>query len=226
MNNLLPAICHPLLALLRDYRLNNLDHIYQYETMSIQQSLENDKALLYDKHVSRLENEISKLEECKRQLMLDYNLYKLTRNGGSGSGRASANASANASGLCDYDTTVNMGMTTSSSSLSSSSMLPANSGDSSAPAESRPGGGDNDDDDDDFDDDDMDVRDLVRTSRARVDAALSTTTSMASVATPPATSVLMPGAPFIVYSLQDYDILEDWSIIKMHNSLKKMTPPV
>ena len=30
--------------------------------------------------------------------------------------------------------------------------------------------------------------------------------------------VVLPGAPFIVYSLQDYDILEDWSIIKMHSS--------
>ncbi len=29
---------------------------------------------------------------------------------------------------------------------------------------------------------------------------------------------VLPGAPFIVYSLQDYDILEDWSIIKMHSS--------
>ncbi len=28
----------------------------------------------------------------------------------------------------------------------------------------------------------------------------------------------LPGAPFIVYSLQDYDILEDWSIIKMHSN--------
>ena len=29
---------------------------------------------------------------------------------------------------------------------------------------------------------------------------------------------VLPGAPFIVYSLQDYDILEDWSIIKMHSN--------
>ncbi len=27
--------------------------------------------------------------------------------------------------------------------------------------------------------------------------------------------------PYIVYSLQDYEILEDWSIIKMHNDLNR-----
>lgn len=27
--------------------------------------------------------------------------------------------------------------------------------------------------------------------------------------------------PYIVYSLQDYEILEDWSIIKMHNDLSR-----
>lgn len=31
------------------------------------------------------------------------------------------------------------------------------------------------------------------------------------------------GSPFIVYSLQDYDILEDWSIIKMHMNLNKIS---
>ena len=29
--------------------------------------------------------------------------------------------------------------------------------------------------------------------------------------------VIFQGAPIIVYSLQEYDILEDWSIIKMHS---------
>jgi hypothetical protein len=40
---------------------------------------------------------------------------------------------------------------------------------------------------------------------------------------PVSNPVIMPGAPFIVYSLQDYDILEDWSIIKMHNNIKNGT---
>jgi hypothetical protein len=35
--------------------------------------------------------------------------------------------------------------------------------------------------------------------------------------------VILPGAPFIVYTLQDYDILEDWSIIKMHNNINNGT---
>jgi hypothetical protein len=29
--------------------------------------------------------------------------------------------------------------------------------------------------------------------------------------------------PYIVYSLKDYEILEDWSIIKMHNDLRTVT---
>jgi hypothetical protein len=40
---------------------------------------------------------------------------------------------------------------------------------------------------------------------------------------PASNPVIMPGAPYIVYSLQDYDILEDWSIIKMHNNIKNGT---
>jgi amino acid permease len=32
-------------------------------------------------------------------------------------------------------------------------------------------------------------------------------------------SFISSGSPFIVYSLHDYDILEDWSIIKMHSNL-------
>jgi hypothetical protein len=40
---------------------------------------------------------------------------------------------------------------------------------------------------------------------------------------PVSNQIIMPGAPFIVYSLHDYDILEDWSIIKMHNNIKNGT---
>ena len=38
------------------------------------------------------------------------------------------------------------------------------------------------------------------------------------------TPVILPAAaPFIVYSLQDYDILEDWHLLEMHNNIKSGT---
>ena len=96
---------------MKDYKWKNVEHIYEYEKMSIKQSLENDKLILYNKYVENVEDEIRKLEESRRQYLLDNEL--------------ATNASA----------------------------------------------------------------------------------------------TLLPGGPYIVYTLQDYDILEDISIIKMHNNL-------
>lgn len=60
--------------LTKDYRSKNLDHIYEYEEMSLRQSLQNDKMLLFTKQVTTVEEEIRKLEESRRQFLLDNEL--------------------------------------------------------------------------------------------------------------------------------------------------------
>jgi len=172
-----------LATLLKDYRLKNLDHIYQYELMSIKQSLENDKTMLFDKQVNKLENQIKQLEESKRQFMLEYSLFKLNQNG----------SMEDEDGQQNIDSINN-----------------------------------NNENDESNNHDKSLEEDLNMSSNSKKKLNSSFNKKTSNKKSPNSkysniSPVLMPGAPFIVYSLNDYDILEDWSIIKMHNNLKNGT---
>ena len=65
----------------RDLKYKNIDHVYEYENKSIQNSLEEDKTLVYDRYVTKLENEMKQLEENRNKYLLEYNWYQMTVNG-------------------------------------------------------------------------------------------------------------------------------------------------
>jgi hypothetical protein len=57
--------------LLRDYRLANIENTYMCDETSARQSVENDKAMLFDSIKSKIENEIREIEENRRLLYLE-----------------------------------------------------------------------------------------------------------------------------------------------------------
>lgn len=164
-----------LACLLRDYKNKNTDHIYQYEEMSIKQSLQEDKTSIYDKYVSKLECEIKQTEESRRQFALDYNWYQLTANG------ASLDELNN--DQCAL--------------LGQSTRLSVEDGDNE-------------------DDDLEELRRLTAGSGKSKGASSSHHNSSNNTSLSP---VLLHGTPYIVYSLQDYEILEDLYAIKMQKSV-------
>jgi hypothetical protein len=48
------------------------------------------------------------------------------------------------------------------------------------------------------------------------------TTSVEAGVTNMVTPLLLHGTPYVVYSMNDYDIMEDWSIIQMHSNLNNL----
>lgn len=157
-----------LACLLRDYKNKNIDHIYQYEEMSIKQSLEEDKTAIYDKHVSKLEDEIKKLEESRRLFMLDYNWYQLAANGAT---------------LDDLDHTQH-------EFLSINPKKQEQNAASSNPI-------------------DEDLEELRKLTSGLNKSANKSKTASSPSGNSSLSPVLLHGTPYIVYSLQDYEILED-----------------
>ena len=157
--------------MLRDLKNKNIDHIYQYEDISIKQSLEEDKTSIYDKYVCKLEQEIKQLEENRRQFLLDYNWYQLMANGAS-------------IDELNQDQNELLGSTRNQSEI---------------------------------DDDLEELRKLTGKSSGSNDEKKDNENSSSSSQLSP---VLLQGTPYIVYSLQDYEILEDLFVIKMHNNIK------
>lgn len=87
-------------ALIKDYRLKNIEHVYECEIESNKRSLEviiqdrfyflllnnflfffkNNMNSLIEKYKTKIQSEIEHLEESRRQFLLEYDLYKLNQN--------------------------------------------------------------------------------------------------------------------------------------------------
>lgn len=139
-----------LATLTRDYRYQNIEHIYECEKESSRLTLENDMQSLLDKYKSIIENEIRQMEENRRQYLLDYNLHQNQLQKQSNT----TNETNDISEVCTSQEIINNDCDSTIHSIQSSYNG----------------------------DDDM---------------------------------------PPIVYELQDYEILEDWSVIKMYNDLNR-----
>jgi hypothetical protein len=88
---------------MKEYRTNNVEHIYECEKMAIKQSLENDQMILLERQISKIQNEIRELEESRRQFLLDYNLDLLSQNEANLSSLLRPDASYIVYSLNDYD---------------------------------------------------------------------------------------------------------------------------
>lgn len=139
---------------MKDYKNKNVDHTYEYEEMSIKQSLEDDKLRIYDKYMTKLESDIKQLEERRHQFLLDYHWYQMAANG-----------------------------------LGINDLI-----EKSEPVESD------------------EKRPKVVGSTAAVAAS--------------STSQHNPNEPFVVYSLTDYEIMEDLCAIKMYSNLKSISTKI
>jgi len=157
-------------TLIRDYRLKNFEHTCEYEEMSTKQSLQNDKLMLFEREMQRIENEIKQIEESRRQFLVDYEIHQLNENG-------------SIQAAVDSSLDMNAGSST--------------TGDYTA---------------------DLAPKKVKRKKSQLNGVGLGTAASLASPS-----PLTLAGGPFIVYSLPDYDILEDWSVIKMHANLSKST---
>lgn len=128
-------------TLIKDYRLKNIEHVYECEIESNKRSLENNMNSLIEKYKTKILSEIEHLEESRRQFLLEYDLYKLNQN----------------------------------------------------------------EEDEENDE-------------ANSAAAATTSTKKRKKNSP----VLLTGTPYVVYTLPENEILEDLSLIKMHNNLSKI----
>lgn len=218
-----------LASLLKEYRWKNIEHIYQYEVMSIKQSLESDKTLLLDKKVAQIENEIRQLEESKRQLLLDFSLFKLHKQ--------QQNHQQNANGFLKNK---NMNMMVNYDEDEDDDDQEDQNEDGFEIMMMDDGKGEEFDQEEEHQqqqDEEEEVSTKKMTKKASLalakkkkkqqqQAAEQQQQQISSPAALATSSVMAPvllptSAPFIVYSLHDYDILEDWSIIKMHNNLNE-----
>jgi hypothetical protein len=177
--------------LLRDYKNKNVDHTYKYEELSIKKSLEEDKAQIYDKYVSKLEREIKQLENSRRQFLLDYNWYQLTANGAS---------------LDELDQEQNdlLFKFHSHNLQSELETMEENSFMSAKSKEER--------------EIEEELKLLQRLTGKQQKANDSTTTPSSIKNSSCISPVNLQGTPYVVYSLQDYEILEDLFAIKMHSN--------
>ncbi|CAF0852422.1 unnamed protein product [Brachionus calyciflorus] len=176
-----------LAELLKDFKCKNIEHTYQYEEISIKKSLENDKQNVYDKYVSRLENEIREIEEKRRNFLLDYNLLELSMKDSFGD-QPYENIK--------LEVDVNFHDYSDKKNLNNGSNSIDNNNEQHSPEEPT-----------------------KKTKKSKKSPKTTHNNSNRSSSSP----VVFHGSPFIVYSLQDYDILEDWSIIKMHTNINKLT---
>jgi hypothetical protein len=60
-----------ILGLLKEYRLKNIENTFLCDETSAKQSVENDKTMLFDSIKSKIENEIKEIEENRRLLYLE-----------------------------------------------------------------------------------------------------------------------------------------------------------
>lgn len=145
--------------------------------------------MLFDKYLSRIELEIGKLEEKRRQFTLDYGIYQLSGNSGN-----SNNDESNGENSQSPDVETNAtDESLRKSKRTNSTSTNANGKKTNASKTNAQSTNNN-------------------------DASLSPVNLTTNTLVAP---LLLQGTPFIVYSLQDYDILEDLSIIKMHTNLKQ-----
>jgi len=158
-----------LATLMRDYRLQNIEHVYECEKISAKLTLENEKQSLLDKYKANIEKEIRQLEENRRQFILDYSYYQMCQYGR----------------LSDDEDESNDAATTGDWERKESGPI-----------------------------DQEDQASCTKSSSSNKQAPIGNTATLT-------TPLNLSGTSIIVYSLQEYEILEDYSIIKMHKNLNR-----
>lgn len=191
--------------LLKDYKSKNIDHTFQYEETSIKKTLEVNFIfnnfcliiLLKNDKQNLYDKYVAKLEHEIKEMEEKRRQFLLDYNLFQLESNASTKDSKNDEEEIFLETDVNF-----NNSEKTSSILSPNSVSESI-------------------NDNLTLEDLTKKSKKSKKSPKSNHISNSNKNdTSPMT---FHGSPFIVYSLQDYDILEDWSIIKMHMNLNKIS---
>lgn len=155
----------------------------------------NDKTALFDRHVAKIESEIVQLEEKRRQLNLDYKLYQLYQSEKAASSSPDEDDLPKANDVEGKDTHMDENHHQQPNLRKSTRNKPTSIDSSGKTSASSSG---------------IWSTDLSAGLESIKSKALGQLYNR---------QLDPDAAPYIVYSLSDFEILEDWSILNMHKSV-------